>query len=235
MTWNISEILELLEKEYGAHPWHPHRGDALSELIMTVLSQNTSDKNSRPAFQSLGTAFPDWAAVARAPVGEIEAAIRSGGLAQIKARRIKLILKRIQESRGSLDLEFLRGMPLDEAKAWLKALPGVGPKTAACVLLFSLGRPMLPVDTHVHRVARRLGLIDPRASREQAHDILETLVPPQDIYRFHILLIEHGRRLCRAARPLCPRCPLRPGCAYFLAGREPLLAHAASKALEDRI
>jgi endonuclease-3 len=221
--------MELLEEEYGAPARHSSRHDPLSELVMTVLSQNTSDKNSRPAFQSLRAAFPCWEDVARAPVDEVAVAIHSGGLAWIKAERIKLILQQIQRSRGSLDLEFLRDMPLEEAKSWLRGLSGVGPKTAACVLLFSLGRPVLPVDTHVHRVAQRLGLIGSRVSRELAHDILEALVPAEDIYRFHVLLIEHGRRLCRAARPLCPRCSLREDCSYFPAGHRELVASGAIK------
>jgi len=224
MPWSVSDIVGLLETEYGAPPVHDFHQDPLSELVMTVLSQNTSDKNSRPTFRNLREAFPRWEDVARAPVEGISDAIRSGGLARIKAERIGLILRQIQGSRGSLDLEFLSDMPLAEAKAWLRDLPGVGPKTVACVLLFSLGRPVLPVDTHVHRVAMKLGLIDTRVSREEAHDILEGMVPAGDIYRFHVLLIEHGRTLCRAARPLCPRCPLKEDCGYFLAGTRELVA-----------
>jgi len=140
----------LLEEEYGAVTWSRHR-DPLSELIMTVLSQNTSDHNSRRAFDRLITRFGGWEAVAKAEVGDIAQAIKPGGLAQVKAPRIKRILEEISAERGSFDLDFLGELPMDEAGAWLRDLPGVGPKTAACVLLFSLGKPAFPVDTHVYR------------------------------------------------------------------------------------
>ena len=126
--------------------------------------------------------------------------------------RIKAILQAIREKRGSLELDFLRDVPLAEAKAWLRELPGVGPKTAACVLLFSLGRPALPVDTHVYRVARRLGLIDSKVLVEQAHDLLEAKLLPVQVYEFHVYMVEHGRRTCIAQRPRCPQCVLREGC-----------------------
>ena len=158
--------------------------------------------------------------MAGAEAGEIADAIRIGGLADIKAVRIQDILRRIQAERGSLDLGFLSRMEMAEARAWLRALPGVGPKTAACVLLFSLGMPAMPVDTHVYRVTRRLGLISAGTSVEKAHEILEAMVPPGDIYEVHILLVEHGRRTCRAQRPACPSCVLReicPSAAAFIA------------------
>ena len=184
----------------------------MSSLVATVLSQNTSDVNSHRAFAALVRRFPDWESVAGADVNELARTIRAGGLADIKARRIKLILREIEEERGSLDLGFLKELRLAEAKAWLRGLPGVGPKTAGCVLLFSLGRPAMPVDTHVFRVARRLGLIDARASVEMAHEILESLVPPENVYEFHILMVEHGRRTCKAQRPRCTVCILRGLC-----------------------
>jgi len=133
-------------------------------------------------------------------------------LADVKAKRIKLILQDIEEQRGNLDLSFLRELPLSEAKSWLRQLPGVGPKTAGCVLLFSLGMPALPVDTHVFRVARRLGLIDSKATPEKAHDVLEALIPAEEIYAFHLYLIEHGRRICKARRPRCHLCVLQQVC-----------------------
>jgi len=158
--------------------------------------------------------FPSWEAVMEAPREEIEAAIAVGGLAKQKAPRIKASLRAVYEARGGWDLEFLRDLPLDEAKAWLRRLNGVGPKTAACVLMFALGRPALPVDTHVHRVAQRLGLVPAKATAEKAHDILESMLAPEEVYPFHISLIKHGRRLCRAQRPLCGECPLLDRCPH---------------------
>jgi len=147
-----------------------------------------------------------------APTEEIESAIAVGGLARIKAPRIKVALQAVNEKRGGFDIDFLRDLPLDEAKAWLRELNGVGPKTAACVLMFALGRPALPVDTHVHRVAQRLGLVPATASAEKAHDILESMLAPEEVYSLHIMLIKHGRRLCSARRPRCAECPLLDGC-----------------------
>ncbi len=208
---SITEIIRLLAEEYGNLSWSQHR-DPLSELIMTILSQNTSDHNSRRAFDRLITTFGNWQAVAEASVEEIAQAIRYGGLAQVKAPRIKKMLDQISAQRGSLDLIFLHELPLAEAKAWLQGLPGVGPKTASCVLLFSLGKPALPVDTHIHRVAKRLGVIDSRASAERAHEILGAMVPAEDVYQFHIHMIEHGRRVCKAQRPHCHQCVLLQVC-----------------------
>ena len=203
-----------LEQEYGPRPWRPHR-QPLSELILTILSQHTSDVNSDRAFAQLTRAFPNWEAVRDAPTQVVADAIRVGGLGEIKAPRIQAILRRVWEERGSFDLEFLCQLPMAEAKAWLRALPGVGPKTAACVLLFSLGKPAMPVDTHVHRVAGRLGLIDPRLSPEQAEDVLERIVPPEHIYGFHLNLIALGRRVCKAQRPRHEACVLRDVCDYY--------------------
>lgn len=208
----VAEILSRLEAKYGNR--QRNRLDPISELVLTIISQNTSDTNSRPAFEALQKAFPDWYQLAEANPQDIANAIHAGGLEHIKANRIKLALNEILKQRGQFDLNFLRSMPLDEAKAWLKQLPGVGPKTAACVLLFSLDMPALPVDTHVYRVARRLGLVSAKASAENAHDILEGLVQAKDILRFHLLLIEHGRRQCAARRPDCPPCPLLEGCPF---------------------
>ena len=207
----IDEIVSLLAQKYGSRSWRPRR-DPVSELIFTILSQNTSDANSKRAFDRLLNRFKSWETVADAAVEEIAESIWVGGLARVKAPRIKNILKAIREKRGYLELDFLRDMPLAEAKAWLRELPGVGPKTAACVLLFSLGRPALPVDTHVYRVARRLGLIDSKTSVEEAHDLLEAKLLPAQIYEFHVYIVEHGRRTCTAQRPRCPQCVLRESC-----------------------
>jgi endonuclease-3 len=208
---SITEIIDLLAEEYGNITWRS-RTDPLSELILTILSQNTSDHNSRRAFDSLVTRFGSWKAVAEGSVEDIAEAIKLGGLAQVKAPRIKQILRQIQAQRGSLDLKFLKKMPVAESKEWLRSLPGVGPKTAACVLLFSLGKPVLPVDTHILRVAKRLGLIDSRVSAEKTHEVLGEMVPAQDVYQFHIHMIEHGRRVCKAQRPRCRECVLLKVC-----------------------
>jgi endonuclease-3 len=205
------EIVRRLSEVYGQPVWRPH-GDPVTELVLTILSQNTSDTNSGRAFMQLRQAFPDWKLLMEAPVQDIEREIAVGGLARQKAPRIKASLQAVWDACGSFDLDFLRDMPLDQAKAWLRGMKGVGPKTAACVLMFALGRPALPVDTHVHRVSRRLGYVSDRATAEQAHDLLEELLAPAMVYPFHIMLIKHGRRLCRAQRPLCTECPLLDGC-----------------------
>jgi endonuclease-3 len=206
-----ARVIELLDREYGTLPWRPH-GDATAELVLTLLSQNTSDTNSGRAFIRLLSAFPDWPDLLDADVKAIERAIQPGGLAPTKAPRLQALLREVWSRRASFDLSFLAGLPLDEARDWLRSLPGVGPKTAACVLLFALGRPALPVDTHVHRVAQRLGLVRERTSAERAHGLLEAMLAPEQVYPFHIQLIKHGRRTCTARRPQCPSCPLRRDC-----------------------
>ena len=208
---DISHINHLLAQEYGNREWHPHH-DPLSELIATILSQNTSDTNSRRAFTSLIESFSNWEEVANSRVSAIEEAIRSGGLSRIKAARIKEILQTIQKERGSLDLSFLDNLPLEESKSWLRQLPGVGPKTVGCVLLFSLGKPVFPVDTHVFRVSKRLGLISNGVSAEQSHELLAGMVPLENVYEFHMNMVEHGRRTCKSQRPKCTACILRKVC-----------------------
>lgn len=213
-----TRILRLLREAYGPRRWRPGQ-DALSTLISTVLSQNTSDVNSHRAFASLIGAFGTWEEAAEAETADIARAIRIGGLGEIKAPRIKAILQKIQESRGTLDMEFLRELTPAAAKDWLRGLPGVGPKTAGCVLLFALGKPVLPVDTHILRVARRLGLIDSRVGAEKAHDLLGSMIPPERIYEFHLQMIEHGRNVCLARRPRCEICVLQRVCSsaeYYL-------------------
>lgn len=211
---NIGQILKLLTKEYGNHEWRPHQ-DPVSVLIQTILSQNTSDKNSDRAFGSLITSFDSWRDVADADTDEIAESIQGGGLGEIKAKYIKGSLEAISHERGGLELDFLRQLPLGEARDWLRQLPGVGMKTASCVLLFALGMPALPVDTHIFRVARRLGLIDSRVSIEQAHKLLESTIPRNAVYRFHLLLIEHGRRICKAQKPRCNQCVLQMTCPSY--------------------
>ncbi|TAK64992.1 MAG: endonuclease III [Dehalococcoidia bacterium] len=212
----IREIVARLDEAYGVPEWRPHH-DPTSELVLTILSQNTSDSNSGRAFVRLMEAFPTWDAVIDAPPPKLIAAIQPGGLAPTKAPRIQAALRDIRERNGSFDLSFLGELPLDEARAWLRSIHGVGPKTVACVLMFALGRPAMPVDTHVFRVATRLGLIPARAGKaamtaEKAHDLLEQLVPSEDFYAFHIGLIKHGRRTCAAQRPRCGDCVLADIC-----------------------
>jgi endonuclease-3 len=205
------EIVDQLREEYGELRWRP-RSDSMSELVGTILSQNTSDTNSGRAFARLVDRFPSWESLMGADPTAIAEAIRVGGLARVKAPRIKAVVEEVWARLGSFDLAFLAEMPLEEAKAWLRSLPGVGPKTAACVLLFALGRPALPVDTHVHRVARRLGLVPLRVGAADAHELLEDMLAADEVYPFHMSLIKHGRRICKAQRPLCPRCVLAHGC-----------------------
>jgi endonuclease-3 len=212
-------VLARLRPRVGELHWRPH-GDAVAELVLTILSQHTNDTLSGKAFARLLAEFPDWDAIADAPTDAVAAAIRDGGLARQKAPRIQAVLRRIRAERGGYDLGFLRALPLDEAKRWLQGLPGVGPKTAACVLMFALGRPALPVDTHVYRVSRRLGLIGARVTEARAHAVLEPLVPPEDVFAFHVALIKHGRYTCTARAPRCDACPLNDLCpsAFAAAG-----------------
>lgn len=217
MTDGVPPVLEIaarLTAYYGEPPARPLQ-DPLTELIQTVLSQNTADVNSDRAFASLTERYRgDWGAVRTAPARDVADAIRIGGLADVKAGRIKSILESIAERVGELDLTFLRQVPLDEGRAFLRSLGGVGPKTAACVLLFACGKPALPVDTHVHRVSQRLGLVPAKATAEQAHMLLEEIVPPDLVYPVHMQLIRHGREVCKAQRPRCADCPVLDLCPY---------------------
>jgi endonuclease-3 len=206
-------IRDRLREYYGRPRNLPHRAP-LDELVLTILSQNTTDRNRDVAYLRLRERFASWEQVRAAPVGEVEEAIRPGGISKVKSRRIQQILDLIEQEQGGLDLDWLEQASREKAFEFLEALPGVGRKTAACVLLFAYDRPELPVDTHVYRASSRLGLIRPRASFEQAHDVLRQLTDPADVYELHVNLIRHGRRLCRAQRPLCPQCPLRRLCPY---------------------
>lgn len=205
------EVIERLQSLYGEPEWRPH-GDATAELVLTLLSQNTSDTNSGRAFSRLLQRFPDWQSVVEAPLSEVEDAIRPGGLAPTKAPRLQAMLAEVRSRTGGFDLGFLRDLPDDEPREWLRSLPAVGPKTAACVLLFGLGKPGLPVDTHVFRVSTRLGLVAEKLGPEKAQTLLEKKVPPRDHFAFHILLIRHGRHMCTARSPNCPGCPLLDRC-----------------------
>ncbi len=185
-------------------------------LIETILSQNTSDANSGRAFASLRASFDSWKTVAAAPAEHIARAIKCGGLSQIKAARLKQVLEQIQKEQGRISLDSLKSKTMAEAEDYLMRLPGVGLKTASCVLLFSLGKPSLPVDTHVFRVAKRLGLIDSRVSADKAHSLLQEQVPPSMVYQFHVHMIEHGRKICHARQPRCNVCILRGICPSSL-------------------
>jgi endonuclease III len=204
-------LLSRLRSVYGQPARHA-RQQPIDELIQTILSQHTSDINTERAFASLKARFPAWEAVIDAPVGDLADSIRSGGLADIKAPRIQQVLVEVRERTGGFDLSFLADMPLDTAMDWLTSLPGVGPKTAACVLLFSVGTAAMPVDTHVHRVALRLGMIPPGTTAEKAQALLETQIEPKDRYDAHMLMIRHGRETCIARRPRCERCVLNDCC-----------------------
>lgn len=207
----MKRLAKALDDAYGRpQPWEPKT--PLDELVFTVLSQNTNDANRDRAWASLRKEFPDMEAVLAADVREIERAIAVGGLHAQKAKRIQAILRRVKRERGSLDLDRLRGMTDDAVRTYLMSFDGVGPKTAECVLLFSLGRPGFPVDTHIDRVSRRLGLVPRSASTDLAHDIMRGLVPPEDRFAFHLNLITHGRRTCKAPAPLCNSCSVRALC-----------------------
>ncbi len=218
----------MLAAQYGELPQRPRR-DPLDELVLGVLSQNTSDVNSDRAFAQLKRVFPSWQATLEARPEDVEEAIRPGGLAPTKSLRIQAMLAEVLKRGGSFDLSFLREMPLDEAEAWLQSLPGVGPKTAAVVLLFSLGRPAFPVDTHVHRVLRRLGLALSGASATQAQAMWEPRLVAEEVYSFHMYLIVHGRRTCVARRPRCPACKLRRRCPSATVFHPELSAAAAPR------
>jgi endonuclease-3 len=208
----LRRILELLRSEYGRPVLDPHEAP-IDELVLTVLSQNTNDRNRDVAYGRLRERFDSWAEVRDAPTEDVEDAIRPGGLAPTKAGRIQRILEAI----GDDDLTWLGRAPVAEGREYLCDLPGVGRKTAACVLLFSYGRHDVPVDTHVYRVGTRLGLFRPGGSLEEAHDELLRLTTPEEAYEAHVLLIRHGRRTCTARAPRCEECPLLRTCPY---GRE---------------
>ena len=205
------EAVDLLRPRFGDLQWRPHH-DPISELVLTILSQHTNDTLSGKAFIKLTSTFCDWQAIADAPAETVIAAIRDGGLANQKGPRIQQVLRQVAAERGGFDLTFLETLPLPEAKAWLQRLPGVGPKTAACVLMFALGRPALPVDTHVYRVSQRLGWLNAKVSEAKAHAVLEPLLPEEAVYPFHVAMIKHGRHTCSARAPACAGCVLRRRC-----------------------
>jgi endonuclease-3 len=231
-------VLDELAGEYG-HPVWERRLDPTSELVLTILTQNSADVNAEVAFEALRVAYPsdrppeehralqgwggaglstasppDWTAVEAAPLAELVDVIRPGGLANQKAPRIQATLRTIREERGDHSLEFLGDLPALEARDWLTRIDGIGRKTASVLLLFCFGAPLMPVDRHVERVSRRVGLIGPRATADDAHEVFLALLEPDQMYEAHVNLITHGRRTCHARRPECERCPLRTRCRY---------------------
>jgi endonuclease-3 len=209
-----TDIDRILTKVYGRKNAELE-DDPLDTLVGTILSQNTTDKNSHRAFQALKKAYPSWGSLMGEDTGNVAKVIRSGGLAGIKAARILGALEFINKERGVLNIDFLKDMGPQDAEAWLAQMKGVGPKTRSIVLLFSLGMPAFPVDTHIHRVTKRIGLIGPRVSREQAQTDLAALVPRSEFYNFHINLIDHGRAVCQARKPRCPMCQISRYCEFF--------------------
>lgn len=187
---------------------------AIDELVSTILSQNTNDVNRDRGFNNLRKNFPTWEEVRDAPENEVIEAVRIAGLANQKGPRIQKVLRQISDERGELDIEFLKKMPLDEAHAWLTRFKGVGPKTAAIVLLFSLGMPSFPVDTHIYRVTGRIGLRPEKMTVEQAHPYLEEIFPPETYYAGHLNIIRLGREICKARKPECTVCPLVEICDF---------------------
>lgn len=200
---------------YGEPTWR-NPLPALDELVSTILSQNTNDVNRDKAFDALRGRFPTWEAARDADPAEVVEAVRVAGLANQKGPRIQQVLREITRERGNLDLSFLNDLPLEEARAWLMKFNGVGPKTAAIVLCFSLNRPAFPVDTHIYRVTGRLGLRPEKMSVEDAHPHMESLLPPGTYYAAHLNIIRLGREICQARKPNCPACPLQAICDFAM-------------------
>jgi endonuclease III len=218
----VRAIRDRLRLVYGVPLAKPH-GHPIAELVLTVLSQSTNDRNRDVAYLALREQFPTWEDVRDAPVDEVEEAIRPGGISKVKSARIKSILQAITETAPArakspdvraepLSLDWLPSLPVPEAQAYLTSLPGVGRKTAACVLLFALGMRDVPVDTHVSRVGTRLGLFRPGAPFEEMHDTMLEITPPGEELELHLNLLRHGRRTCYARRPACGECALQRMC-----------------------
>lgn len=206
-------VYTILLETYGEPLWRPYL-PPVDELVSTILSQSTTDTNRDRAFAALKARYATWEELMRAPTADVVETIRPAGLANQKGPRLQAALRHIDDRCGALNLDFLAEMPPAAAQAWLTEIEGVGPKTAAIVLLFAFNRAAFPVDTHVHRVTQRLGLIGDRISAEKAHPLLAQLGPPATYYAMHLNLIRLGREICQARRPACHRCPLAALCAY---------------------
>ncbi len=209
-------VVQKLAEMYGTPTWRQHL-PPVDELVSTILSQSTSYVNRDKGFYALKERYPDWESVMNAPEPEVVETIRSARLANQKGPRIQAALRYLVQEQGAITLDFLEDMPLAEASRWLTRIKGVGPKTAAIILLFAFDRPAFPVDTHVHRVTGRLGLIGPKVTADKAHEILQNIGDPDSFYSLHLNLIRHGREVCRARQPRCDLCPLQPECDYYQA------------------
>ena len=207
-------VAAALANLYGVPQWRKNT-PPMDELVSCILSQNTSDINRDRGFDALKARYPAWQMVVDAPVAELIDTIRPAGLSNQKGPRIQQVLRIIYAEQGDYNIDFLNDLSVDDAKAWLTSLPGVGPKTAAIVLCFAFGRPAFPVDTHVHRVSTRIGFLPAGINADKAHPMMEAIVPPEDYYAFHINLIQHGRSICHARGPRCERCPLTDCCDYY--------------------
>jgi len=211
-------IEQKLSAAYGQPTWRQHL-PPVDELVSTILSQSTSDLNRDKGFYALKERYADWDQVMKAPEADIIATIRPAGLANQKGPRIQNALRYVYNQQGAISLDFLNDLPLTAAKNWLTAIKGIGPKTAAIILLFAFNRPAFPVDTHVHRITKRLGLIGPKINADKAHQILENMGEPDTFYPLHLNLIRHGRETCRARNPLCEQCVLSEECNYYRGNR----------------
>ncbi len=211
-------VAQALRQLHGYPTWRQSL-PPVDELIDCILSQSTTDANRDKAYDALKARYPTWEAVRDADTAEVIETIKPAGLANQKGPRIQEVLREITRQRGAITIDFLADLPLDEAKAWLTSLNGVGPKTAAIVLCFAFNRAAFPVDTHVHRVGQRIGFLPEGISADKAHPVMEAIVPPDDYYAFHLNVIRHGREVCNARSPHCERCPLTDYCDYFQRGR----------------
>ncbi|MEP7291763.1 MAG: endonuclease III [Chloroflexota bacterium] len=207
-------VAAALGELFGFPDWRPFL-PPLDELIDCILSQSTTDANRDRAFAALKANFPNWEAVMNAPTEAVINAIKPAGLANQKAPRIQEVLRRIYAERGELSIDFLADVPISDAKTWLTRFHGVGPKTAAIVLCFAFQREAFPVDTHIHRVGQRIGFLPQGISADNAHPVMEAIVPPQDYFAFHLNMIRLGREICQARQPHCDLCPLKAYCDYY--------------------
>lgn len=218
-TLDVAKVLDRLEARYGKVAYE-RRLEPMDELVSCILSQHTTDATSFPAFFRLREKFPSWQQVVEAGPARVASVVKKAGLANQKARSIVSALKEIKARVGEYSIDHLADMPMAEAREWLESLPGVGPKTASIVLCFAFGMDAIPVDTHIYRVSHRLGFIEKRVDANKAHDVLLRVVPKRDAYRYHVLLIQHGRTVCKAQRPRCDECELKDVCRFYKEERQ---------------